>query len=390
MTDQTTIEPPLAQQLSRVDAPLERKRVGDMVISQWAGLTFNEYREAIEFAKIMATGRNSIPGYLKGNNGDCLAVITQALRWHLEPYWVAQHSYVAKAEALITYDSAVHNAIILASGLLKQRPRYHFSGEGEDRVCTVSATFHSETEALAYSTPPIKQCRPPKNQEGVIKGSPLWVKDPDQQLGYYAIRNWGRRYMPEVLGGVYDRDEFGETTQDETDIIPPSPNLLARLPGKMEGPGFQADVVDKEIAAEVKAATEQKKPRAAAEKAVEQPSENPAPVEDKPIWQAPLADVDLVDEDINTAHSASRTSPPHTGQPLPQPHRPISPHTPPQNAEQYQSFAMAWIEKHTDPDEIEARWEGQMDMRRDLKVPLPMRKQLEAAMKARLNTLRGK
>src|SRR6516164_6213258 len=125
MTDTTVLEPPLAQQLTRVDEPMERKRVGDMAVNKWAGLTFTEYREAIEFAKLMAQARHSVPGYLKQNAGDCLAIVTQALRWKLEPYWVAQHSYIAKAEALIAYDSAVHNAIVLSSGILKARPRYH-------------------------------------------------------------------------------------------------------------------------------------------------------------------------------------------------------------------------------------------------------------------------
>jgi hypothetical protein len=364
MTDQTTIEPPLSQQLATIDAPMERKRVGDMVINKWAGLTFAEYREAVEFAKLMSQGKYSIPGYLKQNAGDCLATITQALRWKLEPYWVAQHSYIAPSkdqqkEPIICYDSAVHNAIVLASNLLKERPRYHFDGEGPDRVCTVSATFKGEATALTYTTPPLKTCK---------KNSPLWTTDPDQQLGYYAIRSWGRRYMPDLLAGVYSTDEFEETTQNAPSDSPPSPNLLQRLPGRMSGEGFKASdhVTDEEIAEEIKAAP--KKAHAAAEKAVEEPSENPAPpqqpVEDKPAWEAPMAEATV------------QTSPP--------------PPARPQTAGEYQAYAMAWIEKHTDPDEIEARWEGQMDMRRDLKVPLPMRKQLESVMKARVNTLRGK
>src|SRR6516165_2287837 len=156
MTDTTTIplEPPLAQQLTRIDEPLERKRVGDMSIDKFAGLRFDEFRQAIEFAKLMAQARHSVPGYLKQNAGDCLAIVTQALRWKLEPYWVAQHSYIAKAEALIAYDSAVHNAIVLSSGILKARPRYHYNGEGDERICTVSAHIVGETQPHEYTTPP--------------------------------------------------------------------------------------------------------------------------------------------------------------------------------------------------------------------------------------------
>jgi hypothetical protein len=186
----------------------------------------------------MAQSRNFIPAWLRGNNGDCLGIVTQALRWRLEPYWIAQHAYISKADGLVTYDSAVHAAIVISSGLLKDRPRYELTGEGEERRCTVYATFKGETEPHEYTTPPLKQCRPRRNDKDTVKGSPLWDRDPDQQLGYYAVRNWGRRHAPELLGGVYARDEFDDASQDAEPAAKPSPELLQRLPGRIEGAGF--------------------------------------------------------------------------------------------------------------------------------------------------------
>ncbi len=355
-TEQDVIEPSLAQQLTRVDAPLERKRVGDMVVDRWAGLTFAEYRECVEFAKVMAQAKHSVPAYLKGNPGDCLAIVTQSLRWRLEPYWVSQHSYIAKAESLIAYDAAVHAAILLSSGLLKERPRYSYSGEGEERVCTVTATFKGEATAVEYTTPPIRVCRPPKNQDGVVKGSPLWTKDADQQLGYYAVRNFGRRHAPELLGGVYDREEFSETTQDETNVIPPSPNLMQRLPGKMEGAGFQTDVVDAGLAKEAEQAQEAKatkKTRKAAEKPQDAAEETPQ------------------------------------AQPIPEPKQAApEPPKPPETADQYMAYAARWIEKVNNPDDLEARWDGEKEMRADLKVQLSVRKRLEGMVLSRIAELR--
>jgi hypothetical protein len=338
-----------------------------MTISKWAGLTFTEYREAIEFAKMMAQARNSIPGYLKQNPGDCLAIVTQALRWRLEPYWVSQHSYIAKAESLMAYDAAVHAAIVLSSGVIKGRPRYTYAGEGEERTCTVTATFIGESEPHEYTTPPLRQCRPPKNEHGVIKGSPLWAKDPDQQLGYFAIRNWGRRHTPEILGGVYDRDEFEETSQTETDVIPPSPNLMSRLPGKMEGAGFQTDVVDAGLAREAQAKGEAKlaaqaedRARAAEEKKARQATEKPA---EKPAT-----------EGHKEPEIAAQVTPEQPAQP--------------QTAEQYMAYAAKWIEKGSNPDDLEARWDGEVDMRSELKVPLAVRKRLEGMLKERIAELR--
>lgn len=228
-------------ELTTVETPLDRRRVGDMKIEKFGGLTFSEYREAVEFAKIMCQARHTIPKFLKQNVGDCLAVITQSLRWNLEPFWIAQHSYVAKPndpDSLIAYDSAVFSAIVESAGILKSRPRYTYAGEGEERTCTVAATFIGETEPHDYTTPPLKTCRPRRNEQGNVRGSPLWDKDPDQQLGYYAMRNFGRRHCAAVLGGIYDRDEYEEASQVDV-IAPTSPDLMARLPGRMtEGQGF--------------------------------------------------------------------------------------------------------------------------------------------------------
>jgi hypothetical protein len=204
------------QSTALTETTLDRKRVGDMKIDRFAGLTFAEYREAIEFAKIMCQARHSIPAYLKQNVGDCLAILTQALRWRLEPYWLAQHSYIARDnnDSLIVYDAAVYAAIVLSVAPIKSRPRYSYQEDGDNRRCTVTATFVGETEAHSYTTPPLSKCRPPHNDRGQIKGSPLWERDADQQLGYYAVRNWGRRHCPDILGGVYDRDEFETISQD--------------------------------------------------------------------------------------------------------------------------------------------------------------------------------
>src|SRR3974390_1468403 len=131
MTDTTTtLEPPLSQEISRIDAPLERRRLGDMSIDRFAGLKFDEYRQAVEFSKLVAQAKHGILPYLLQNTGDCLVVCTQALRWKIEPVWTMQHSYVTRADGVIAYDSAVHAAIILSSELLKERPRYSFDGEG--------------------------------------------------------------------------------------------------------------------------------------------------------------------------------------------------------------------------------------------------------------------
>jgi len=341
------------QELTRIDSPLERRRVGDISVERFAGLTFREYREAIEFCKLVSQAVNGIPEYLRGNAADCLVITTQALRWKLEPVWCMQNSYIAKSGGLINYENFVFAAIVMASGVLRGRPRYFYQGEGDERTCTVSAVFHGEHEPHEYTTPPLKQCRPAKNQDGVVKGSPLWTRDPDQQMAYFAIRNWARRYIPELLGGVYSRDEFEDSTQD---AVPPSPNLMERLPGKMGGAGFKLDIVDTGIAEEAAKAGESTKAKAKARSKAEP-----------------------------RASEVSEEPPPETAQ---EPERVPEPPGPPQRAEEYLGHVERWVAKVTDPDDLEARWEGERELRDSLKVPIAVRRRAETMFRARLDDLR--
>jgi len=66
--------------------------------------------------------------------------------------------------------------------------------------CKVTATFKGEDEPQEYTSPKVRDIK--------VKNSPLWVSDPQQQLGYYSVRAWVRRHCPDVLLGVYAPDEI--------------------------------------------------------------------------------------------------------------------------------------------------------------------------------------
>jgi len=350
---------PQNQNIARIDSPLDRRRVGEMPVDRFAGLTFREYRDAIEFAKAVSHAKHGLPAFLKGNPADCLIVTTQALRWKLEPVWVMQNSYVAKSEGIINYENFVFAAILMASDVLKRRPRYIYNGEGEERTCTVSAVFVGEELAHEYTTPPLRICRPAKNEQGVVKGSPLWTRDVDQQLAYFAIRNFARRYIPELLGGVYSRDEFDDSTKEAVDVTPSSPNLMQRLPEKMASvQGFQTDVVDNGIAAEAAAkeaeAKAEKKARKATEKAQDEPK------------------------------ASEGVAAPEASKPAPEPPRP------PTTAEQYVTHAERWINDGTNPHDLSGRWNMEMEMRQRLGVKIAQRKRLDGMLVSKMAELEKK
>lgn len=154
--------------------------------------------DIVEFAKFMCQSNAGIPQYLRGNAPDCAAITMQALKWNFDPFSVAQKSY--KVKDVLAYEAQLIAAVVNTRSGIKGRLKYTYEGEGNSLTCTVTGIL--DGEEYAYTSPPVGSI--------TTKNSPLWKTDPQQQLGYYSARSWARRYTPEVLLGVYDRDEAEE------------------------------------------------------------------------------------------------------------------------------------------------------------------------------------
>lgn len=205
----TTIEDRIAQ---RVDPQV----AGLPVSSAGGGLAFSSVTQAMEMAKLMALSGVAIPQHLRGNPGACLAIIIQAVEWRLSPYAVANKSYSVNDR--LAYESQLIQAVILQRAPIKGRLKVEYDGAGEARTCRVSATLADTGETVDYTSPPFGRIHP--------KNSPLWKSDPDQQQFYYAGRALCRRHFPDVLLGIYARDELDPA--EARDITPTAgPKTLA-------------------------------------------------------------------------------------------------------------------------------------------------------------------
>lgn len=186
--------------------------------------------EVVKFAEVMARAGKMLPSHLQGDVGACMAVSLQALDWQMNPFAVASKSYFVNGR--VAYEAQLIAAVVNTRSGIKGRLRYEFDGEGNTLTCKVTGTLDG-TECV-YETPPV----------GAIttKNSPLWKTDPRQQLGYFAARAWARRHCPEVILGVYDRDEASEMR----DITPPAGSGFA---DRLSGPvgGFDADGIAAEL-----------------------------------------------------------------------------------------------------------------------------------------------
>lgn len=149
-------------------------------------------------AEQMATSKLSVPEHLRGNVGDCLAIITQSMLWNMNPFAVAQKTHVVSGR--LGYEAQLVIAVVQNSGAIRGAFRFESRGEGANVETRAGAVLRGETEVtwgewLSASTV-------------TTKNSPLWKTNPRQQMSYLQAKNWSRLYCPGAILGVYSVDEL--------------------------------------------------------------------------------------------------------------------------------------------------------------------------------------
>jgi hypothetical protein len=206
--------------------------------------------EAMEFAKMMAATR-FVPPHLRGNAGDCLAVVMFASRVEADPFAVASKTYFVNDR--MAFEAQLVMALINTRAPLVGRLSIDWAGEGNNLVCTVTGKLRGDpqpkivTQEIATIT---------------TKNSPLWKTSPRQQLGYLTARMWGRLHCPEVLLGIYTPDEIQdmgalERNEDGTYMqAPPRPTRAEFVKAEPVEPQWRLFNLSGEIAASFENAEE--------------------------------------------------------------------------------------------------------------------------------------
>ncbi|MGK0735921.1 RecT family recombinase [Yokenella regensburgei] len=189
------------------------------------------------FAQVMSSGVATVPAHLQGNPSDCMAIAMQAAQWGMNPYAVAQKTFVVGG--VLGYEAQLVNAVISTKGPLVTRIEYDWYGPWEKVIgkfeikkndknkeyrvpgwkladengigVKVWATLRGESEPRVL-TLLLAQAR--------TRNSTLWADDPRQQLAYLAVKRWARLYCPEVILGVYTSDELDERKEKEINPAP--------------------------------------------------------------------------------------------------------------------------------------------------------------------------
>ena len=70
---------------------------------------YSELEGMINLSKLMATSKVTIPVHLR-NEGDCLAIVMQSAQWGMNPFSVAQKTFLLNG--VLGYESQLVSAII--------------------------------------------------------------------------------------------------------------------------------------------------------------------------------------------------------------------------------------------------------------------------------------
>lgn len=173
------------------------------LIPAGGGATFTpqSLSEVVAFARIMADSGNMVPMQFRGNIGACAAITLKALHWGLSPFDVAGEAYIAKKnteEGVIAYGAKLIHAVINTRSGIQEPLEVVYEGEGPSLKATVTGLLGGKKRT--YESPVVSSIK--------VKNSPLWADDTKQQLHYYSVRAWARRWCPEVILGAYTREEI--------------------------------------------------------------------------------------------------------------------------------------------------------------------------------------
>jgi hypothetical protein len=213
---------------------IESNTIGSTAMMFGAG----NLERAMQVADAMANAKVSVPNHLRGQPGDCLAIVMQATQWGMNPFAVAQKTHLVNGT--LGYEAQLVNAVIGASGAIAGRFHYEYDGEGDQVSCRVGAVIKGESAITWGEWLMAKHV--------TTKNSPLWKTNPKQQLGYLQVKNWARQYCPGAILGVYTADELedqpvrdmGSINRDTGEVTPPKKPELPPCPDEKLGKWFSA------------------------------------------------------------------------------------------------------------------------------------------------------
>jgi hypothetical protein len=177
-------------------------------------------------ATMLQSGGASVNKEIAQNHSDCMAIVVKSDMWGMNPYTVMEKSHVVKGK--MGHESQLISAVGHKFAPLKERLRDEYVGDwtkidhktsmqqsenapGKYAIKTwsnadedglgiiISGTLKGESEPRKLKV---------KLSSCAVRNSTLWVTFPQQQIYYFAVKMWFRKYCPEAIMGMYSPDEL--------------------------------------------------------------------------------------------------------------------------------------------------------------------------------------
>lgn len=169
-------------------------------------LTPTNLASGLQIAELMSKCK-LVPQHLQASISDCLLVLSQAARWGMDPFAVAQATAVVKGK--LCFEGKLVAAALTATGAVEGGLDYAFDGEGQAMAITITGTLRRSGRTYVLKGT-VRQWRTDNGQ---------WDKDPQSMLVYRGTRQWARLYAPETILGVVTPDEVEvKDAQDVRDV----------------------------------------------------------------------------------------------------------------------------------------------------------------------------
>ncbi len=205
------------------------------------GELFNRLRTLSE---VMANSGNFVPAHFRGKPDSCMAVVMQAARWGMDPFAVAQKTFIVGDSGVLGYEAQLVNAVVNSMAPTKDRIHFEWFGAWENivgRFVEKTSTKGNKYIAPGWSLADekgvgvrafatLKGESEPRElilmlSQAQVRNSTLWASDPRQQLAYLAVKRWARLYCPDVILGVYTADEIEEREEKIINPVQSTQNI---------------------------------------------------------------------------------------------------------------------------------------------------------------------
>ncbi len=186
------------------------------------GELFNRLRTLSE---VMANSGNFVPEHYRGKPDACMAVVMQAARWGMDPFAVAQKTFIVGNSGVLGYEAQLVNAVINTMAPTKDRIHFEWfgawenivgrfikktSGKGNDYIVP-GWDLQDEAGVGVRAWATLKgRIRTSRACADAFAGTSPQLytvgERPRQQLAYLAVKRWARLYCPDVIPrGLYRR-----------------------------------------------------------------------------------------------------------------------------------------------------------------------------------------